>query len=323
MGGAGGLHGRMRRWIVAGTLVPVLAGLAACGGDDGPTAAERKAAKNRWIQRVDDACQKANNAIADRGWPTDLVDLDRLVVRGIDDARAAIKSIGALRVPEGAGARPAAFVKELKALDPELTKLSDASEDLAPRDLIAIAEAIKPRLAEIEKSAKAAGLSDCLTHGERFFVPDAVRAPVFAEQFAKLNRSVLKRLRSARLPAASTPGEVNTAFKRMSATLGSAVAGIDRLDPPQWAADQTSNYQGSLLELQSSIQEYENLLAKDRGKAPASREYAQYVRREKELRRAAKAEGKAYRKLLRAVGAAPTFRIPEGEAVQPDDEEVA
>src|SRR5688572_6746069 len=65
-----------------------LAGLAGCGGDPEPTAEEVKAAKSKWVQRVDAACRKANDAIADRGWPVNLVDLDRLVVRGIDDAQA-------------------------------------------------------------------------------------------------------------------------------------------------------------------------------------------------------------------------------------------
>jgi hypothetical protein len=308
-------------------LAPVLAGLAACGGDSGPTAAERKAAKNQWIQRVDSACRKANDAIAERGWPADLVDLDRLVVRGIDDARAAIGSIARLKIPEGAGPRPGAFVRELKALDPELTKLSDASEDLEPAELVKVADTLKPRLAELEKRAEAAGLSDCVTHGERFFVPDAVRAPVFAEQFAKLNRSVLRRIRNVDLESASTPGEVAKGFRQMSLAVAGGVSGMDRLDPPQWAADQTSTYQGALLELQSAVQEYESLLVKDKGKALAARDYQQYVRREKELQRAAKAEGKAYRKLVRAVGAAPTFSLPPGDdggdAAEPESSEPA
>src|SRR5688572_15267136 len=180
MAGAGRLDQRLRG-LAAATLVPVLVGLTACGGDSKPTAEEAKAAKSRWIQRVDAACREANDAIAGRGWPTDLVDLDRLVVRGIDDARAAIESIAGLEIPEGAGPRPGAFVTELKALDPELSKLSEASEALEPGELTKIAEALKPRLAEVEKRAEAAGLSDCVTHGERYFVPDAVRAPVFAE----------------------------------------------------------------------------------------------------------------------------------------------
>ena len=172
-----------------------LASLAGCGGDPEPTAEEVKAAKSTWVQRVDAACRKANDAIADRGWPVNLVDLDRLVVRGIDDAQAAIKSISAQKVPEGAGPKPGAFVKELKALGPELDKLSEASEDLEPADLVKAAEALKPRLATIEKSAEEAGLSDCMSHDERFFVPDAVRAPVFAEQLARLDKRLLRRIK--------------------------------------------------------------------------------------------------------------------------------
>ncbi len=56
MAGAGRFHQRVRRGVVAGMLAPALAGLAACGGDSGPTAAERKAAKTQWSQRVDSAC---------------------------------------------------------------------------------------------------------------------------------------------------------------------------------------------------------------------------------------------------------------------------
>jgi hypothetical protein len=323
MAGVGRFHQRVRRVFVAATLVPVLAGLAACGGDSKPTAEEAEAAKNRWIQRVDAACREANDAIAGRGWPTDLVDLDRLVVRGIDDARAAIESIAGLEIPKGAGQRPAAFVAALRALDPELSKLSEASEDLEPAELTKIADALKPRLAEAEERAEAAGLSDCLTHDERYLVPDAVRAPVFAEQFAKLNRSVLRRIREIDLRSAKSPGEVAKGFKQMSLVVGGGVTGIDRLDPPLWAAQQTSNYQGALLEFQSAVQEYESLLVEDKGKAPGARDYQQYVRRDRELRRAAKAEGRAYHKLVRAVGAAPTFRAPGGDAAVPTSEEVA
>ena len=312
MAGAGRFQGRMRRLLVAGTLVPVIAGLAACGGDEEPTAAERKAAKNQWLQRVDGACRKANDAIAGRGWPANLVDLDRLVVRGIDDTRSAIRSIGGLRIPEGAGPRPAAFVKDLKALDPELTKLSDASEGLAPRELVKVAEALKPRLVEVEKSAKAAGLSDCLTHGERFFVPDGVRAPVFAEQLARLDRRLLRRIRSID-GGASTPAEFAAVFKQLSGAVDTAITAIDRLDPPQWASNQTANYQVALRELQSVCQEFAAILLADRNKPPEAIDLARYRRLEREVQRAGRAELKARRKMLRAVGAEPTFRIPPGD----------
>jgi hypothetical protein len=306
-------------------LVPVLAATAvACGGDSEPTAEERKAAKARWVQRVDAACRKANDAIAERGWPVDLVDLDRLVVRGIDDAQAAIREIAALEVPEGAGPKPATFVRELKALEPELGKLSEASEDLEPAALVKAAEALKPRLATAEEAADDAGLSDCLSHDERFFIPDAVRAPVFAEQLNKLDRSLLRRIERIDFEEASTPGEFAQAFSRYSEVIDAAVAGIAKLEPPQWAAAQTGTYQDALRDLQSVTQEFTALLVADKGKAPYELERSKYMRVQKKLNVAAKAEIKTRRKMLRAVGAAPTGRLPdEGEAVEPDDEQIS
>jgi hypothetical protein len=302
-------------WIAALALAPAL---TACGGDPEPTAEERRAAKSKWVQRVDAACRKANNAISDRGWPADLVDLDRLVVRGIGDAQTAIKEITALKIPEGAGPKPAAFVKEIKALDPELKELSEASEDLEPADLVKAAEELKPRIAAAEKSAEEAGLSDCLTHDERFFIPDAVRAPVFAEQLAKLDRSLLRRIKNVDFADASTPGEFATAFRRYSEIIDTAIKGIDTLDPPQWAADQTGNYQVALRDLQSVTQKFTAILVQDKGRPLYELDRAKYMRTQRELNRAAKAEMKARRKMLRAVGAAPTGRLPEqGEGVAP------
>jgi hypothetical protein len=309
---------------VLGLVAVLAATAAACGGDSEPTAEERKAAKARWIQRVDAACRKANEAIADRGWPVDLVDLDRLVVRGIDDAQAAIREITALEVPEGAGPKPGTFVRELKALEPELGKLSEASENLEPAALVKAAEALKPRLATAEKAADDAGLSDCLTHDERFFVPDAVRAPVFAEQLHKLDRSLLRRIERIDFQDASTPGEFAQAFGRYSEVIDTAVEGISKLEPPQWASAQTATYQDALRDLQSVTQEFTALLVQDKGKSPYELDRSTYVRVQKKLNVAAKAEIKTRRKMLRAVGAAPTGRLPDdGEAVEPDDEQIS
>ncbi len=253
------------RWLTTISAL-ALAGTAGCGGDPEPTAAEVKAAKSRWVQRVDAACRKANQAISDRGWPANLVDLDRLVVRGIDDAQTAIKSITALRIPEGAGPKPGAFVNELKALGPELDKLSEASEDLEPAPLVEAAEALKPRLAAIEKSAEAAGLSDCVSHDERFFVPDAIRAPVFAQQLNNLDRKLLRRIKDVDFASANTPGEFAVAFRDYSELIDSAVDGIDRLDPPQWAANEVGGYLVALRDLQSVSQKFTALLVADKGK---------------------------------------------------------
>jgi hypothetical protein len=311
--------GPARRWVATLALAPALAVVGACGGDSGPTPEERRAAKSKWIQRVDAACRKANEAIAERGWPADLVDLDRLVVRGIGDAQTAIKEIAALKIPEGAGPRPGAFVDELKTLEPELEKLSEASEDLEPADLVKAAEALKPRIAAAEKSAEDAGLSDCLTHDERFFVPDAVRAPVFAEQLNRLDRTLLRRIEKVNFADAETPGEFATAFRRYSEIIDTAIKGIDTLDPPQWAANQTANYQVALRDLQSVTQKFTAILVEDKGKPLYALDRAKYMRTQRELNRAARKEAKTRRKMLRAVGASPTGRLPDqGEPVAPE-----
>jgi hypothetical protein len=306
---------------LAWAAVVVTTSLAGCGGDPEPTAEERRAAKNKWIQRVDAECRKANEAIADRGWPANLVDLDRLVVRGIDDAQAAIKAITALRLPEGGGPKPKAFVNELKGLGPELDKLSEASEDLEPAPLVESAEALKPQLAKLEKTAEEAGLSDCFTHDERFFIPDAVRAPVFAEQLAKLERRLLRRIKDVEFAGADSPGEFAVAFRNYSEIIDAAVDGIDRLDPPQWASDQVGDYQVALRDLQSVSQKFTALLVADKGKSPLEVDRAKYVRTQKQLNKAARAEAKTRRKMLRAVGAGPTLIPDPGEAAEPDSEQ--
>jgi hypothetical protein len=317
MAGATRFAGTTRRSIAVAVLA--LAALSACGGDPEPTAEERKAAKSRWVQRVDAACRKANEAIADRGWPANLVDLDRLVVRGIEDAQVAIREISGLRIPEGAGPKPGEFVDELKALEPELTKLSDASEDLEPAALVKAAEALKPRLVSAEKAAEEAGVSDCLSHDERFMVPDGIRAPVFAEQLAKLDRSLLRKIKSIDFADASTPGEFAQAFTRYSEVIDTAIKGIDTLEPPQWAAEQTANYADALRDLQSETQKFTALLVQDKGKAPHELDRSKYLRAQKDLNVAANAEIKTRRKMLRAVGASPTGRPPEeGEPVEPE-----
>ena len=227
----------------------------------------------RWVQHVEGACRKANAAISDRGWPADLVDLDRLVVRGIDDARGAIRTIAAERLPEGAGPRPARFVRELQRLDPELTRLSAASEDLDPHALIEAADALTPRLAAVQRRAEDAGLQDCVTHDERSFIPDAVRAPVFAEQLARLERSLLRRIRLIDAADASSPGEFAKAFDRYSRLIDHAVEGIDRLDPPAWAQRQIVKYQVALRDLA------DRHAAVRRPAAPGSRQAAGRPRR--------------------------------------------
>jgi len=308
-----------RAWM---TTVVVLAAMPVGCGDKEPTAAQKRAAKERWVQHVDAACRKATDAIADRGYPANLVDLDRLVVRGIEDMRAAIAAIAHERVPIGTDRRPAAFVREMRALEPELEKFSGVSEELKTHALINAADSLKPRLVRVQEAAEKAGLHDCKTEDARWVVPAAVRAPVFAEQYNRLESRVLRRLRAVRKGAreVDTPAEYGNLLDRYSVILTRALDGIDRLDPPLWASEQTANYQRALRDLQSVVQLFSAQIDADRGKPLYSLDRKTYMRLLRKLERVSKAEGKAHRKMIRAVGAAPTTPGDSGggQSVEPD-----
>jgi hypothetical protein len=302
---------------LTGALVAALAVLAACGGDSEPTAAELRAAKTGWIQQADGACRKANDAIADRGWPDDLVDLDRLVVRGLDDAQTAIKEITALRIPQGAGPQPGRFVRELRALDPLLAQLSEASEDLEPATLVKVSDELKTSLATLGERAKAAGLDDCFSHDERFFVPDAIKAPVFAERMAKIDRSLFRRLQRLqdRAPLASASGLARY-FEDLGELLEATVEAIDELEPPQWAAAEVAGYQRVMRDLESVVGSSQTLFSQGRDAITLPK----LRRLERQYARVTVAERKARKAMLKAVGAAPTMR-PDEQPEEPLPEE--
>jgi hypothetical protein len=315
----------MRTMLVGATgVVIAAAAMVGCGEDSGPTA-EQRAAKAKWIQRVDGLCRKANAEIADRGYPIDLIDLDRLVVRGIEDARGAIREVARERVPEGVGPRPAAFVKELRELDGDLDRLSAASEDLDPHALVDAADQLAPRLASLQVRAKAAGLRDCVSHDERLFIPDAVRAPVFAEQVAVLDRKFLRRIQLIEFGEASSAGEYAHAFSRYAGVIDDAVDGIAKLDPPMWATDQTANYQDALRDLQAVSRKFADKLAADKGKPLKILDSGEYTAIQRELTKASFHESTARRKMLRAVRAGPTSPPGSGPGMpqEPDDTEVS
>jgi hypothetical protein len=303
------------------TVFLLAATLAGCG-EDKPTAAETKAAKARWVQHVDAACRKASTAIAGRGYPVDLIDLDRLVVRAIQDVETAIATIAREPLPAGGDRHPAAFVHELRALEPELKKLSGASEDVKPGGLIAAADGLKPRLVRIQDEAEKSGVRSCLTQDARYVVPAAVRAPVFAEQLNRLEAHQLRRIRDIGFRHVSTPAEYGRALERFAGLIARSLDGIDRLDPPLWAVDQTANYQYALRSLQSVVEEFAAQIERDRGKPPEQIDPATYKRLLRKLRVAGRGEAKAHRKMLRAVGAAPTTPPSGGdEAVEPETAE--
>jgi hypothetical protein len=300
----------------------VVAALGACGGDDGPSAAELRAAKTAWIQKADGACRKATEAISQRGWPADLVDLDRLVVRGAADAREAIRTVTELRIPQGAGPAPGRFVRELRALEPLLGELSSASEDLDEAMLNRVADTLKEPLAKLEDRAEDAGLGDCFLNDERFIVPDAVRAPVFAERMSEIEQSVLRRLQRIQdeVPVRSVKALAGY-FENLGNLIDDLERAIDELDPPLWAAQQVSDYQYVLLNMQTVVSDSHTLFSQGAGALTLKK----LNRLERRYDKIVVTERKTRKRMLRAVGAGPTLR-PEDqpeESRPPEDADVS
>ena len=289
------------------TLVGVLAvGLGGCmgGGDETPkpmTAAEKRAELDRWVTRADAACRESNEAVADRGWPRNLIQLDRLAVRAVDDVREASRAVQGLVPPKGSEDRVKPFVESLKALDGLLGEVTDTTDDYRPKKLNELAPDLRSGLVEVERASKELGLRECAANDEHTWVPDAMRAPVYAQQLADLNRRVTKRMKAIARPV-STPDDVARNLDRLSDLISQAARSLARLKPPQWADREAGRYVSSLRNFTGLLDE--GSLMFERGSVT----YEQFTAYRKRLDRAGRLDGRRWRRLYRAVGAAPTLR---------------
>ena len=288
----------MTGWKAA--AVVVLAALAGCGGASGPSAAEKRAALARWTQAADRDCKKANDAIAGRGFPVSLVDLDRLTVRAISDVQAASKAIRARKPPAGSAEKVRPFVESLEELDAALKRLSGATEDFRTARLDKLLPEFGGSLQHVETASKKLGLRECASHDEHIVIPDAVRAPVFAQQLADLDSRLTKRTK--RLDAsASSPKEAASTLRELDDIADTYASRLEKLKPPFWARRQSDDYVVALRTLGSVFERG----AKELGEpviTPA--EASDY---ETDLARASRTERKAIKKLLKAIGAVPTL----------------
>jgi hypothetical protein len=292
---------------------------AGCGGgdSDAPTAAEKRAALDRWVTAADAACRDSNDAISKRGWPGDLIDLDRLTVRAITEIREASEAVQKLRRPDGSEGRVRPFLASVKRLDPVMDELSSTTEKFKPDRLNDLLPKVQSSLADVEEQSKKLGLRQCAANDEHLWVPDAIRAPVFAQQLANLTRQITRRAKAVTTPA-STKSQAARNLDRLSNVIADADRKINTFKPPQWASDEADRYVVALRALGSALDEgaaefSENSLTM--GELSAVR---------KKFFRAARLERKRSRKLLRAVGAVPVLpgggggeeTAPGGEGAQ-------
>jgi hypothetical protein len=287
--------------------------LAGCGGSSGPSRADERAALTKWTQGADGACKKANAAIAERGFPVSLVDLDRLTVRAIADVQGATKAIRAQKPPAGSEKKVEPFVKSLDELDAGLKQLSSATEDFRIAKLNTFLPEFGGTLQGVEAEAKQLGLRHCATHDEHIFVPDAVRAPVFAQQLADLDRRLTKRTKQ--INAASTPKEAARNFREFSDIADTYARRLEDLKPPYWARRQSDTYVTALRVLGTVLDKG----AKELGEATITP--AEAAAFDAKFKRAARAERRAIKKLLKSIGAIPSLRGGGGGGESPAGEE--
>jgi len=302
---------------VLGVVVLSVAVLAGCGGGgpDGPTAQEKRAALDKWTRTADAACEKANKAIAKRGWPVNLVDLDRLTVRAVADVQAASKTIRAQKAPAGSEEKVKPFVQSLEELDATMTQLSGATEDFKIKRLDKFLPELGGSLQKVETESKELGLRDCAAHDEHVFIPDAVRAPVFAQQLADLDRKLVKRTKRITAGSASTPQEAAKDLRELSDIAGTYARRLDDLKPPYWARKESDDYVVVLRTLGRVLDKGAKALSSP-PVTPAEGEAF-----DTQLARAGRAERKGIKKLLKSIGAIPTVPGRGGEAEDPAGDE--
>jgi hypothetical protein len=287
----------IRPALVAAAAVLV----AGCGGG-GQDVEERDAAHARWAKQVDDACRKANEAIADRGWPRDLVDLDRLVVRAMPDVERALTTIQRAPKPDGSEERVGVFLKEVGGLRASVRELPQATGDMDPERLKDVAARLEGKLQNLAGEAQRAGLSQCFRHGEQLIVGDSVRATVFAQELARLEREIVRRSRKLDQPVDS-PADLAELLDDFARTVDGIGEDFEELEPPGWATVQAREYGSAMDVLAAQSKEFAADVRRGVGPAEAKRLDTQW-------RGAVKDADKAYAKLVKRVGAAPA--VPPG-----------
>jgi hypothetical protein len=181
----------VRRIAVIAATLAVLSG---CGGEDRTKASQpERAGGTDWRTLADAACGRATDALVARGWGSTLKDLKRHLPGVADDVRAGIDEIR--RLP---GRPDQQFVADMDALAPRFTQLARASRTLKIEPMDRAISGLGPRLRAAAGSARRAGLEQCLQQSISRTIVNVLRAPVAAEQLARIEAPITKRFRAAK-----------------------------------------------------------------------------------------------------------------------------
>jgi hypothetical protein len=295
--------------------------LAGCGGggDDGPTAGERRAAMARWVERADEACRRAATEIAKLGEPIDVVDIDRVVVRAKPHVERAFTTLERLRTPPGGERRVRPFREALEDLKLPLRSIAEASEVQKVDELLEATTRLRALGGTFERRAREAGLRVCGRSGDRYKLTDAIVAPIFTFQYGELQTSLLGRVKQERKEANLTSRAGFAAYLRAFADeINVSAIMWDKLEPPMRSADEAQGYQDILFATRDMSER-----AARQAKRPSFTldDFRALQRRFDDLERR---ERRAARRLLRSVRPRPADDAPKkSNPVDPDGEQEA
>jgi hypothetical protein len=137
---------------------------------------------------------------------------------------------------------------------------------------------------------------------------------VFAQQLADLDRRLTRRTK--RLDAASTPKEAVRNLRELGDVADTYASRLEDLKPPFWARPESDKYVAALRVLGSVLDKGAKELSEP---AVTPAEASAY---DAELKRAARTERKAIKKLVKGIGAIPSLG-GGGEAPSEDESQSA
>jgi hypothetical protein len=269
-------------------LIAVLL-LAGCGGGD-----KKPLTAAQWAARADAACGRAADAIAKRGWARDLGELRTRASDAVDDVHAAMAEIRRLPIPAAAANRIRPFVAGLDGLEPVLGDVLRSTTATDLEDLQWTATKLRGRLSTLESTAAGAGLRSCLQDDQLYYAVDGIRAPLVAEQLARVTLRMAERSKTiARLRG-------DAKLRAIVDTFAEGANSVDALDPPSWVARDVRSYAYALHDLAEVTREArESWVDRDRGLSrPARATIVASVRRVNRLSH----------RVGRRIGAAPISR---------------
>jgi hypothetical protein len=286
-------------WLMSAAVI------VGCGGDGGPSAAERQAGLGRWADRVDSICEATGRAIAMRGAPTDMLDIERVAVRAEADVRGAVERIRGVRAPSGTESRVRLVLAELDRVQRDLAALTKASKVADMDGLLRAATLLAEAGEGLRRRAEPVGLGQCGRGDVPVKVSDAILAPVFATQVAQFDRWLRQSGDRLAQEQPESQSEFADRYVRSAELMAEARARWQALAPPARTQEAAFAYEHELVKLQDLASEIAEELGEGRR---ITLTWARSVKRR--VAAADRRERAALRRLMREIGAQPIAAPP-------------